>query len=362
MLLLHALFDICEYIGTGRPFVLKVTGALVDPTSMITSPSPASEDSTSLMGCRMASIMRHINTNQPTFDNEPLDISLHPSLALHVVPVSIWESMQLIAEEKQKSYRYTACVMFGYRCFMLFLLCSCRCVVWCSHSVTQSDLNHLCQQGTVSNSTDSKSTSTYGDDEATVPSMKGPRLLSVIQKTPLRVLHRRSLLNRPRVVSNLSAILLTRNMFMLTLTTTAGTYVKEFVHGDFGRTLPNVGQIIQDKRDSELQNSAVANGGDVACVDIRCDIMQLDVVHLWDDFTVPGDVTNDNDGTPEDHERVSEGKCEVMSLEKMKNMPLVNWRALCPALSVTVEEKSDIYVVSTPLAKKRKIENVATSL
>lgn len=26
--------------------------------------------------------------------------------------------------------------------------------------------------------------------------------------------------------------------------TQAGTYVKEFVHGDFGRTVPNVGQII----------------------------------------------------------------------------------------------------------------------
>ena len=33
-------------------------------------------------------------------------------------------------------------------------------------------------------------------------------------------------------------------MFYLTLATQAGTYVKEFVHGDFGRTEPNVAQIL----------------------------------------------------------------------------------------------------------------------
>ena len=33
-------------------------------------------------------------------------------------------------------------------------------------------------------------------------------------------------------------------MFILTLATQAGTYVKEFVHGDFGRTEPNVAQIL----------------------------------------------------------------------------------------------------------------------
>ena len=33
-------------------------------------------------------------------------------------------------------------------------------------------------------------------------------------------------------------------MFYITLATQAGTYVKEFVHGDFGRTEPNVAQIL----------------------------------------------------------------------------------------------------------------------
>jgi len=29
----------------------------------------------------------------------------------------------------------------------------------------------------------------------------------------------------------------------------AGTYIKEFVHGDLGRTVPNVGQILQTESD-----------------------------------------------------------------------------------------------------------------
>ncbi len=38
----------------------------------------------------------------------------------------------------------------------------------------------------------------------------------------------------------------------------AGTYIKEFVHGDLGRTVPNVGLLL----------------------DSECDILQLDVVNL----------------------------------------------------------------------------------
>lgn len=33
-------------------------------------------------------------------------------------------------------------------------------------------------------------------------------------------------------------------LFELNVVTQAGTYVKEFVHGDFGRTKPSVGDII----------------------------------------------------------------------------------------------------------------------
>lgn len=38
-------------------------------------------------------------------------------------------------------------------------------------------------------------------------------------------------------------------MFELNVITQAGTYVKEFVHGDFGRTKPSIGDIIQSEVD-----------------------------------------------------------------------------------------------------------------
>ena len=40
----------------------------------------------------------------------------------------------------------------------------------------------------------------------------------------------------------------------------AGTYIKEFVHGDLGRTVPNVGHILQSE----------------------ADILQLDVTNVFD--------------------------------------------------------------------------------
>lgn len=33
-------------------------------------------------------------------------------------------------------------------------------------------------------------------------------------------------------------------MFKLDIKAQAGTYIKEFVHGDFGRTQPNLGQLL----------------------------------------------------------------------------------------------------------------------
>lgn len=55
---------------------------------------------------------------------------------------------------------------------------------------------------------------------------------------------------------------LTKNYFLLRVVTSAGTYVKEFVHGDFGRTHPSVSSILECKTD----------------------ITQLDVIWLYDNF------------------------------------------------------------------------------
>ncbi|KAG7197032.1 hypothetical protein KM043_017564 [Ampulex compressa] len=79
--------------------------------------------------------------------------------------------------------------------------------------------------------------------------------VKIVQRTPLRVLHRRPLSPRIRIVYDMRARLalpteLKRlvhtghecfgRFFVLDVKTQAGTYVKEFVHGDFGRTKPSL--------------------------------------------------------------------------------------------------------------------------
>ncbi|KAF7652003.1 hypothetical protein LDENG_00102510 [Lucifuga dentata] len=73
--------------------------------------------------------------------------------------------------------------------------------------------------------------------------------LMVDQKTPLRVLHRRTLAVRQRVVHSMNARYLDPHHFYLGLKTQAGTYIKEFVHGDFGRTKPNLCELLKTDAD-----------------------------------------------------------------------------------------------------------------
>ncbi|CAK6978635.1 LOW QUALITY PROTEIN: putative tRNA pseudouridine synthase Pus10 [Scomber scombrus] len=73
--------------------------------------------------------------------------------------------------------------------------------------------------------------------------------LTLDQKTPLRVLHRRALAVRQRVIHTMNARFLDPHHFHLGLRTQAGTYIKEFVHGDFGRTKPNLCQLLKTDTD-----------------------------------------------------------------------------------------------------------------
>ena len=95
--------------------------------------------------------------------------------------------------------------------------------------------------------------------------LNGTRELQLDQLTPLRVLHRRTLAVRPRTIHAMTARLIGPRFMQLDLTTQAGTYVKEFVHGDFGRTAPSVGSLL-------------------GC---HVDIVQLDVLGL---HAAPGEV------------------------------------------------------------------------
>uniref|UniRef100_A0A3B4Y2K5 tRNA pseudouridine(55) synthase n=1 Tax=Seriola lalandi dorsalis TaxID=1841481 RepID=A0A3B4Y2K5_SERLL len=72
--------------------------------------------------------------------------------------------------------------------------------------------------------------------------------LTLDQKTPLRVLHRRALAVRQRVIHSMNTRFLDPHHFYLGLKTQAG-YIKEFVHGDFGRTKPNLCELLKTDTD-----------------------------------------------------------------------------------------------------------------
>lgn len=82
--------------------------------------------------------------------------------------------------------------------------------------------------------------------------------LEVLQQTPIRVLHRRSLMERKKMIYSMKTEFINAHFFILHLLSSGGTYIKEFVHSDLGRTNPSVGSLL-------------------GC---ECDILQLDVEEL----------------------------------------------------------------------------------
>jgi tRNA pseudouridine synthase 10 len=68
----------------------------------------------------------------------------------------------------------------------------------------------------------------------------GANAFMIAQQTPVRVLHRRAALTREREIQGLNVSLISGHprAFILELRCGAGTYVKEFIHGDWGRTAP----------------------------------------------------------------------------------------------------------------------------
>ena len=67
------------------------------------------------------------------------------------------------------------------------------------------------------------------------------------QRTPQRVEHRRADLVRKRTIYWVKAENIGEDTFELTLETESGTYVKEFVSGDEGRTQPNFSDTLGTK-------------------------------------------------------------------------------------------------------------------
>lgn len=64
------------------------------------------------------------------------------------------------------------------------------------------------------------------------------------QRTPERVLHRRSDLMRKRKVKSIKARYVSKNTFILTVKGEAGLYIKELINGDNGRTRPSISEVL----------------------------------------------------------------------------------------------------------------------
>ena len=69
------------------------------------------------------------------------------------------------------------------------------------------------------------------------------------QLTPIRVAHRRSMMIRDKKIHKLKCTWINSRWFELRITASAGTYIKEFVHGDLGRTTPNLSTFLGCKAD-----------------------------------------------------------------------------------------------------------------
>lgn len=68
---------------------------------------------------------------------------------------------------------------------------------------------------------------------------------TIKQKTPLRVLHRRTQMVRDKEVYEMNLVrCVTKRIFVMDVVAGAGTYIKELVHGDCGRTKPNVAELL----------------------------------------------------------------------------------------------------------------------
>ena len=85
-------------------------------------------------------------------------------------------------------------------------------------------------------------------EELTIESLKnGAQRLKeklVKQRTPTRVAHRRADLIRPRFVESVNILSFKQGMVELEIRAQHGTYIRELVSGDMGRTVPSFSSLV----------------------------------------------------------------------------------------------------------------------
>ena len=88
-------------------------------------------------------------------------------------------------------------------------------------------------------------------DKISIESLKkgAQRLTGTVieQRTPTRVSHRRADLVRPRLVNSVDVVTFTAGMAELVIRAQHGTYIRELVSGDDGRTVPSLTSLIDTK-------------------------------------------------------------------------------------------------------------------
>jgi tRNA pseudouridine synthase 10 len=189
-------------LGTGRPFYFE----LINPKC--SSHWFLSDDLKKLESETNSQIRLQCDTQDlPKVAVENLFVLMNPKEELHIIKSA--------AETKKKTYR---CVL-------------------CIKSSAQEKLSTALLD------------SFNGKYRANCP-------VTIDQKTPIRVMHRRSLEIRKRAIHwmKLEPVSTTWKLpsgaqdcfYYLDLQTQAGAYIKEFAHGDLGRTRPNLGDILAE--------------------------------------------------------------------------------------------------------------------
>ena len=65
------------------------------------------------------------------------------------------------------------------------------------------------------------------------------------QRTPIRVSHRRADKVRKKIIHNIGGKYVNSNLFEFIVETQGGTYIKELIHGDNGRTSPSFSDVFE---------------------------------------------------------------------------------------------------------------------
>jgi tRNA U54 and U55 pseudouridine synthase Pus10 len=281
---------------TGRPFVYEIYDAIRLPRmqdlhKMVSSINhiPLSSSLTTTT----TTSKNEIRKKRRSYGCNPLGVDISNDISF--VPSSSYKRLQEETEHKIKYY---------------------ECYCWCEQSIDQIIQSHQRTQPLQQYDHSTIDKEAFLNDllfgHVTFP-------IKIQQRTPIRVLHRRTNMIRPRYIYSCRIQLMSLDNkdgndngimgsdissgtnhihhnsnydisygcddtnrdtkpqyqphhFVVHLSTSAGTYVKEFIHGDMGRTVPNLSTMFGTNENSD--GGGITSGG--ITTSCRTDILELD--------------------------------------------------------------------------------------